>query len=54
MAAHAVLDVVKTPSAVLIRLDGHVALVGEGTNDGLQNALSAWFGPPAGPAGREY
>ena len=37
---------VPAPSAVLIRPDGHVAWVGEGTGDGLAAALTAWFGPP--------
>jgi 3-(3-hydroxy-phenyl)propionate hydroxylase len=38
---------VSAPSAVLIRPDGHVAWVGDGTEDGLTDALMAWFGPPA-------
>ncbi len=42
-----VLGVVTAPSAVLIRPDGHVAWVGEGTDQGLHEALSRWFGPPA-------
>jgi hypothetical protein len=37
---------VPAPSAVLIRPDGHVAWVGEGTDQGLHEALSKWFGPP--------
>lgn len=37
---------VAEPSAVLIRPDGHVAWVGEGTADGLEDALTTWFGPP--------
>ncbi|WP_343549912.1 hypothetical protein [Ralstonia sp.] len=32
------------PSAVLVRPDGHVAWVGDGTTDGLQAALQRWFG----------
>ena len=32
------------PAAVLIRPDGHVAWVGEGTDVGLTEALTAWFG----------
>lgn len=37
---------VKAPSAVLIRPDGHVAWVGNGTELGLVEALTAWCGPP--------
>jgi 3-(3-hydroxy-phenyl)propionate hydroxylase len=36
---------VAAPSAVLIRPDGHVAWVGDGTDSGLNNALTTWFGP---------
>jgi 2-polyprenyl-6-methoxyphenol hydroxylase-like FAD-dependent oxidoreductase len=36
---------VAAPSAVLIRPDGHVAWVGEGTDEGLHDALATWFGP---------
>jgi 2-polyprenyl-6-methoxyphenol hydroxylase-like FAD-dependent oxidoreductase len=35
------------PSAVLIRPDGHVAWVGDGSDAGLRDALSAWFGAAA-------
>jgi 3-(3-hydroxy-phenyl)propionate hydroxylase len=42
-----VLGEVPAPSAVLIRPDGHVAWVGEGTHLGLVDALTTWFGPPA-------
>jgi hypothetical protein len=38
---------VTAPSAVLVRPDGHVAWVGEGTDAGLRDALTTWFGPPA-------
>jgi 3-(3-hydroxy-phenyl)propionate hydroxylase len=38
---------VPAPAAVLIRPDGHVAWVGDGTDDGLAGALTTWFGPPA-------
>lgn len=38
---------VAAPSAVLIRPDGYVAWVGEQTQAGLAEALTAWFGPPA-------
>jgi hypothetical protein len=42
-----VLGAVAAPAAVLIRPDGHVAWVGEGTDQGLRDALTTWFGPPA-------
>jgi len=29
---------------VLIRPDGHVAWVGDGTSSGLEDALTTWFG----------
>jgi hypothetical protein len=38
---------VDAPSAVLIRPDGHVAWIGDGTDQGLADALRTWFGPPA-------
>ena len=38
---------VAAPTAVLIRPDGYVAWVGDGTRLGLSDALSTWFGPPA-------
>jgi 2-polyprenyl-6-methoxyphenol hydroxylase-like FAD-dependent oxidoreductase len=41
-----VLGAVAAPHAVLIRPDGHVAWVGEGTDQGLRDALTTWFGPP--------
>lgn len=41
-----VFGAVAAPAAVLIRPDGHVAWVGDGTDAGLADALSAWFGPP--------
>jgi hypothetical protein len=37
---------VPAPSAVLVRPDGHVAWVGEGSFAGLADALGRWFGPP--------
>lgn len=37
---------VPAPTAVLIRPDGHVAWVGDGTDRGLAEALTTWFGPP--------
>ncbi|HET8795016.1 MAG TPA: hypothetical protein VFM62_01420 [Arthrobacter sp.] len=42
-----VLGTVDAPSAVLIRPDGHVAWVGERSQAGLKEALTAWFGPPS-------
>jgi hypothetical protein len=41
-----VLGAVTAPSAVLIRPDGYVAWVGDGTDTGLRSALTAWFGTP--------
>jgi hypothetical protein len=41
-----VLGEVPSPTAVLIRPDGHVAWVGDGTDSGLAEALATWFGPP--------
>ncbi|ANL72101.1 FAD-binding monooxygenase protein [Rhizobium phaseoli] len=40
------LGAVSAPSAVLIRPDGYVAWVGEGTQHGLHDAMTTWFGPP--------
>ena len=40
-----VLGEVAAPAAVLIRPDGHVAWVGDGTDAGLRDALTTWFGP---------
>jgi 2-polyprenyl-6-methoxyphenol hydroxylase-like FAD-dependent oxidoreductase len=39
-----VFGAVAAPTAVLIRPDGHVAWVGEGTDHGLRDALTTWFG----------
>lgn len=41
-----VIGAVAAPTTVLIRPDGHVAWVGEGTDQGLREALTTWFGPP--------
>jgi 2-polyprenyl-6-methoxyphenol hydroxylase-like FAD-dependent oxidoreductase len=38
---------IAAPSGVLIRPDGYVAWVGDGTRVGLVDALTTWFGPPA-------
>jgi hypothetical protein len=46
-----VFGAVSAPSAVLIRPDGHVAWVGDGTDQGLRDALTTWFGPPAAVTG---
>ncbi len=42
-----VLGAVAAPRAVLIRPDGYVAWVGQGTDAGLADALTTWFGPAA-------
>jgi 3-(3-hydroxy-phenyl)propionate hydroxylase len=36
---------VSAPDAVLIRPDGHVAWVGQGTQEGLHGAMHTWVGP---------
>jgi hypothetical protein len=48
-----VLGSVAAPTAVLIRPDGHVAWVGDGTDAGLEDALGRWFGAPAQPPHRD-
>jgi 3-(3-hydroxy-phenyl)propionate hydroxylase len=40
-----VIGAVTAPSSVLVRPDGHVAWVGDGTDAGLRDALTTWFGP---------
>jgi len=40
-----VLGKVAAPAAVLIRPDGYVAWVSDGTDAGLRDALATWFGP---------
>ena len=47
-----VLGAVTAPSAVLIRPDGYVAWVGDGTDEGLRDALTTWFGPAHETAAR--
>jgi hypothetical protein len=39
---------VSAPAAVLIRPDGYVAWVGEGSDTGFREALSTWVGSPSG------
>jgi 3-(3-hydroxy-phenyl)propionate hydroxylase len=41
-----VIGAVPAPTAILIRPDGYVAWVGEGSQHGLAEALARWFGPP--------
>ena len=41
-----VLGAVTAPPSVLIRPDGYVAWVGDGTDTGLRDALATWFGTP--------
>jgi 3-(3-hydroxy-phenyl)propionate hydroxylase len=41
-----VLGQVAAPAALLIRPDGYVAWVGDGTDYGLRDALTTWFGSP--------
>lgn len=41
------LAVVSAPTAVLIRPDGYLAWVADGTQLGLPDALATWFGPRA-------
>ena len=41
-----VLGAVTAPTAVLVRPDGYVAWVGDGTDTGLRDALTTWFGSP--------
>jgi 3-(3-hydroxy-phenyl)propionate hydroxylase len=42
-----VIGAVPAPRAVVIRPDGYVAWVSEGNAEGLTEALTTWFGPPA-------
>ena len=48
-----VLGAVSGPSAVLVRPDGYVAWVGDGTDAGLTDALTTWFGPALQSGGPE-
>ena len=48
-----VIGTVPAPVAVLIRPDGHVAWVGDGTRAGLDEALTIWFGQPAKVGGAQ-
>jgi 2-polyprenyl-6-methoxyphenol hydroxylase-like FAD-dependent oxidoreductase len=48
-----VLGAVTAPTAVLIRPDGHVAWVGDGTDLGLPDALTTWFGQAAAGVGSQ-
>ena len=41
-----VLGQVAVPAAVLIRPDGYIAWVGDGTDSRLRDALTTWFGSP--------
>jgi 2-polyprenyl-6-methoxyphenol hydroxylase-like FAD-dependent oxidoreductase len=41
-----VLGAVTAPAAVLVRPDGYVAWVGDGTDSGLRDALTTWCGAP--------
>jgi 3-(3-hydroxy-phenyl)propionate hydroxylase len=44
-----IVGAVETPSALLIRPDGYVAWAGTGTDDGLRDALTTWFGGASTP-----
>jgi len=46
MADQDAVNTVAAPCAVLIRPDGYVAWVGDGTDGGLHDALTTWFGTP--------
>ena len=45
-----VFGAVSAPAAVLIRPDGYVAWASDGTDHGLRDALTKWFGPPTAEA----
>jgi hypothetical protein len=42
-----VIGAVTSPTAVVIRPDGHVAWVGDQSDSGLRDALTTWFGSPS-------
>lgn len=44
-----VLGTVEAPTAVLVRPDGYVAWVGQGSDERLREALTTWFGPANSP-----
>jgi hypothetical protein len=44
---HAAADRSRPLPTALIRPDGYVAWVGDGSDSGLRDALTTWFGPPA-------
>ncbi len=46
------LGAISAPAAVLIRPDGYVAWVGDATQRGLTDALTAWSDRPRAPHGR--
>ena len=48
-----VTGMVPAPTAVLVRPDGHVAWVGDGSDAGLAEALTTWFGPPRAASRRQ-
>ena len=48
-----VLGEITAPTAVLIRPDGYVAWVGEGTDTRLRDALTTWFGTSSPQTGRD-
>jgi 3-(3-hydroxy-phenyl)propionate hydroxylase len=47
------LGAITASDAVLIRPDGYAAWVGDSTQQGLTDALTIWFGPPAAAAPHE-
>ena len=45
-----VLGQIAAPAAALIRPDGYIAWLGDGTDTGMREALTTWFGSPWGNA----